>query len=488
MRLRLRTVLLATVLVLTGCASEPALPTLPPDVEPKDQGVTWKGCDQGFECAEITAPLDWTENTGEFISLKLMRPLGSDQLEPILLNPGGPGSSAISWMRDNFENIGSDWFRDNYQAIAFDPRGVGESTAVFCSDPALKDNVLYGISEFPFGSAEDVAASERAAAEFAASCQVSGPSVSYFSTQQTARDMDLIRELLGQTSLNYLGFSYGTELGATYIALFPQNVGKFVLDGAVDPTMDSNTKLLGQVIGFDKALRAYLADCLRQDFCPFTSDVESAMNQISGFMQAREVTPLPTDDEERELGISATLAGIIVTLYAEASWRYLSQAFDAAFQGDGSIFLLLADFYNDRNPNGGYLTNINEANAAIRCADEATKPVGPDLTAEIIAASKVFGKYFAYPAEDCIGWPSGRGVQELDFRQQLDTAPIVIGTTGDPATPYSQAVTLAELLGGKLLTLEGEGHTAYGDNGCIDSLVDSYLAGGDLGTGNLTCF
>jgi pimeloyl-ACP methyl ester carboxylesterase len=391
-------------------------------------------------------------------------------------------------MRDSYQTIGTDWLRSNFQVVTFDPRGVGESTAVQCSDDELKDEVLYGISEFEFGSDEDIEYAEQAMADFAASCQETGPSVGYFNTQQTARDMELMRQLLGAEKLDYLGFSYGTEIGASFIALFPQSVGRFVLDGAVDPTMDPETKLIGQMRGFDNALRAYLEDCLTDLFCPFEGDVDSALEQISDFMLARESEPLPTDDN-RELGISATLAGVIVTLYSEQSWVYLSQAFEEAFAGDGTTFLWLADFYNDRDPGGGYLTNINEANYAINCADDSQFGVSEKKSKEIMAASPVFGKYFSYPVDSCIGWPNGIGLQDLDYAQTLEIGPLVIGTTGDPATPYEQAVSLAQLLDrAKLLTLEGEGHTAYGQNSCIDTLVDTYLSGGELGSGDLTCF
>jgi pimeloyl-ACP methyl ester carboxylesterase len=268
--------------------------------------------------------------------------------------------------------------------------------------------------------------------------------------------------------------------------LFPDRVGKFVLDGATDPTIDPGSQLLGQVKGFDKALRAYLTACIPQQACPFTGDVDSAMNVIASFLQARETVPLPTDSE-RTLGIQPAIAGMIVTLYSQQSWAYLSQAFDGAFDGDGTIFMLLADFYNDRNPDGGYISNINEANYAISCVDRAVQPARKDLTTEITEASVVFGRYFSYPDISCTGWPAGIGMQNLNFEVELANQPMIVGTTGDPATPYEQAQKLAELLGGKLLTLQGEGHTAYGSTGCVNSLVDAYLEGTDLGTGNLNC-
>lgn len=486
--MRLRSLAVISLLFLTGCTAEVAVPQLEPGSEPKEQTIAWEKCYESFECATVAAPVDWTEDTGEFLAIRLMRKEGTADREPILVNPGGPGSSTIAWMRDGYETLGTSWLRENFQVVGFDPRGVGESTAVRCSDLDLKDKLLYSQSEFEYASEEDVAAATELMGQFAASCQEQGPSVGYFNTQQTARDMDLIRQLLGSEKLNYIGFSYGTELGATYAALFPDRVGKFVLDGAVDPTKDPGEKLLGQVRGFDQALRAYLADCLASTYCPFDGDVESAMAQIADFLQDRETSTLPTDSD-RELGISATLAGIIVTLYSEQSWPYLSQAFDFAFSGDGSIFLFLADFYNDRDPDGGYLSNINEANYAINCADSSLMPEGRDVTAEILEASPVFGRYFAYPDVSCEGWPDGLGMQQLDYSVPLSGMPLVVGTTGDPATPYDQAVSLAELLdGARLITLEGEGHTAYGDNSCVNNLVDLYLEGVDLGEAELTCF
>ena len=487
--MRLRALLLLPLLLLTSCTAAEQVAVLEPGQEPQEQVLTWDTCNEVFECAFIAAPLDWASETGESITISLMRLAGTADREPILINPGGPGSSAINWMRDGYEFIGSDWFRENFQVIAFDPRGVGASTPVTCSDQDLKDELLYSNSGYEYGSEQDLVVSEALMLEFAESCQTRGPSTAYFNTQQAARDMDLIRGLLGMEELNYLGFSYGTELGANYAALFPDRVGKFVLDGAVDPTMDSSTKLLGQIRGFDGALRAYLTACLDTPaYCPFEGDIDSAMARIAGFLQAREIRPLETTID-RELGISAALAGMIVTLYSQDSWIYLSQAFDEAFNGDGTFFVYLADFYNDRDPDGGYISNINEANFAINCADNSVTRAGPDLDQEIREASVVFGRYFAGPDISCTGWPEGIGMQSLDFSVPLANSPIVIGTTGDPATPYQQAVSLAEILdGAKLLTLKGEGHTAYGDNSCIDSLVDAYLKGQDLGEGDLTCF
>lgn len=488
--MRISSLLTASVLLLTGCVAE----VLPSPLEQvsqgtafEDQQISWVSCQEKFECATVAAPLDWSGGSEEVISISLIRRSGLQDKPAMLINPGGPGSSGISYLADSYDSIGTDFLRTNFQLIGFDPRGVGQTEPVTCESDALKDKLLYDHVPFKFGTQEYLDYSNEVYLDFAKSCQVTGFSSAYFNTQQVARDMDLIRAVLGEQSLNYLGFSYGTELGANYAALFPDRVGLMVLDGAVDPTLDPNTTLLGQIQGFDNALNAYLSDCLAQSFCPFETDLETARERIAKFLRAREIKPLPTF-EDRELSLQAAIAGIIVTLYSQESWQYLSQAFDEAFEGNGSTFLLLADFYNDRNPNGGYLSNITEANYAIACSDDAIWSELPDLGTELAAASSVFGRYFASDESSCQGWPEGIGMEKLDFTVALSNGPLVVGTTGDPATPYQQAVALSELLdGARLVTFEGEGHTAYGSNACVNSLVDKYLSNGELSSENLTC-
>lgn len=478
------------LLVLTGC-TEASTPSpseqIQSGVDFYDQEITWSDCDSGFECAIVAAPLDWLNPGQEVLSVALIRKAGTEDLTPMLVNPGGPGSSGVSYLVDGYETLGTSYLRSNFQLIGFDPRGVGKTSPVTCSSDEAKDRLLYEHVPHPFGSPEYIEYARLVSNGFAKSCQSQEFSTAYFNTQQTARDMDLIRAVFGLESLNYLGFSYGTQLGASYAALFPERVGLMVLDGAVDPTIDPSTKLVGQIKGFDKALEAYLEDCLKQSFCPFQGDVETAKSKIANFLLAREASALPTFDE-RGLALQAAIAGIIVTLYSQESWQFLSQAFDEAFDGNGSTFLLLADFYNDRDPEGGYLSNITEANYAISCSDDWLWPEVPNVSAQVIEASPVFGRYFASDDFGCVGWPQGIGMQKLDYTIPLANGPLIVGTTGDPATPYSQAVALSELLdGATLLTLEGEGHTAYGSNSCINEQVDRFLSGENLGPNPKVC-
>ena len=490
--MRLRAIILASTLLLTGCV--PAVQTdavqkLQTGLDPLAQTIAWEACDEGFECADVAAPLDWLTEGEDFVSIALIRKTGTDALPPLLINPGGPGSSAVNWLRDGYLDIGSETLRSTFQLVAFDPRGVEHSDGVTCTDIALKDRVYYEQSPSVFGSEEDLEWSSKALQDFAASCQTVGFNTAYFNTQQTARDLEMLRVLLGMDSLDYLGFSYGTELGSTYAALFSDKVGKMVLDGAVDPTLSAGQTLVSQIAGFENALRNYLTDCLTFATCPFQGSVDDGIVQISSFLRAREIKPIPTDFG-RELGLSPSIAGILAALYSKDSWPYLTQAFAESFSGNGSTMLLLADFYNDRDTNAGsYLSNINEANVAISCADDrVSEAEGAEVDKLIVQESLIFGKYFQYSSLGCTGWPEGIGQIPLDYTKKLAYGPLVVGTTNDPATPYSQAVSLSKLLDGAiLLTFNGEGHTAYGSNACVDALVESYLMGEDLGSQSITC-
>ena len=488
--MRLSALALTVLLVLSGCTAPAPTPVeqIQAGVDFSEQQISWRACDAGFECSAVAVPLDHLNPNDQIFEIALIRKSGTQNLSPLLINPGGPGASGVDYLRDNYDAVGTQNLRENFQLIGFDPRGVGKSAPVVCSDTDLKDRVYYDESGFLLGSEQDLEISKDWLTRFAASCQDTGFDVGYFNTQQAARDLDLIRSALGLEKLDYLGFSYGTELGATYIALFPDRVGRFVLDGAVDPTLSAGESTVNQVAGFDRAFRTYLADCLDQQTCPFAGTVDDALKRVDRLLVELQTTKLETQ-YDREVGLTVALYGIFAALYSQTSWPYLTQAFEEAFQGDGSTLLLLADFYNDKDPEGGYLSNIAQANTAINCADERTAPEDFDAVKQAASsASAVFGKYFAYPELSCLGWPEGKSMVELDYTVNLDIGPLVIGTTGDPATPYEQAVSLAKLLSkATLLTFQGEGHTAYGSDDCVNEYVEEYLLGGNLTTSELRC-
>ena len=478
-------------LTLSGCsvvvdAVKPR-PTPPPSLDETSvyqQQLEWNGCGENLECASVWAPANWLDFSEGLISLQIARDPAGAGLPPLFVNPGGPGVSGSGWLDLSYAGVGTIDLRRNYQLMAFDPRGTGESTPVTCGGKELKDELLYSVSPHAYGSPADLARSEALLSEFAASC-LTGTAIdpALLNTQQAARDLDLWRQLLGREQLDYLGYSYGTELGATYAAMFPERVGRMVLDGAVDVTLTPEQLLLSQLDGFERAFRAYLTDCLNQAECPFYGSVEDATVQAATLLESLDQNPAPSQDG-RELSIGSGLTGVIAALYSDLSWPYLSTAFEQLVEGDGSVMLLLADFYNDRGENG-YTSNLFEANLAISCADSRISDdpqLVEALNDEITAASPLFGRFFTNPQLGCQGWPAARGLVELDYTQPLANAPLIVGTTGDPATPYQGAVALHELFDrSHLLTYEGEGHTAYaGNSTCVDTVVDDYL----LGVGN----
>ncbi|MFM1784233.1 MAG: hypothetical protein RLZZ579_510 [Actinomycetota bacterium] len=501
--MRLRAAALAAVLLLTGCVpiesnseTKPSFitpPTTPTTVaEYYDQELIWQKCYQDFECAYAMAPLNWSDVNEKFIQLALIKKDSENTDEILLVNPGGPGVSAVTWVKDGYASLGTANLKRAFDIVTWDPRGVGDSSAVRCSDDALKDEYLYGQPVGGLNSDADIEAATAVYKNLIKNCVAgTGELISFVGTDQSARDMDLIRALLGQAKLNYLGYSYGTELGAKYLALFPENADRFVLDGAVDPTLDDIQTQLLQAEGFEKAFSNYLENCLEQSDCPFEGPLANAKSQVAKFLLEREVTTMPTEIEGRELGVWGALTGIVAALYSEVSWPVLTDALRKAFDGDGSDLLFLADFYNDRYIDYGYMTNLTEANLAISCADARDIEGKYDLdeiNAQILRLAPTFGRYFETSDVGCEDWPETPALVEYDYRVDLSLAALVIGTTGDPATPYEQAGNLVELLGdARLMTFEGEGHTAYPGSTCVNRAVEEFLIESKVSSSNITC-
>jgi pimeloyl-ACP methyl ester carboxylesterase len=454
-----------------------------------EQKVDWRPCAKRTFCADIIVPMDWANPAGETISIATAyrraenaKPIGS-----LLFNPGGPGSSGYDWMADSIDYIGTPELRANYNIVGFDPRGVQNSApAIKCLSSSEMDQFLYGDSEELIGSPADIAETRATMKDFIAKCKINtGPLLQYVDTVSAAKDLDIIRALMGDKKLNYLGFSYGTYLGATYAALYPTKVGRMVLDGAIDPTAPDSEGRLKQLVGFESALKAFLADCLKSRDCPFSGPVEKALRAVQGFLYTLETDPLPTDGD-RKLTIWAAISGLIQPLYSEDLWPELSNAFTEAGNGEGTAFLALADAYNERADDGTYQSNATEANIAISCLDSRSPSDKKSMAAEnkrIMAASPILGRYWLDGALGCEQWPYPVAKHPKSYAANGSGPILVIGTTGDPATPYSQAVSLARdvLENGHLLTYRGEGHTAYGrSNQCVENAVDNYLIKGKI--------
>lgn len=488
----------AMSLVLAGCSTSPS-PRPSESVAPElqsyyGQAVDWQPCDSTFECTSITAPLDWANPSASSIKLALIRHKSTGTAEgSLLVNPGGPGGSGVNFVRDSLDYAVSTNLERHYDIVGFDPRGVGASTSVKCLDAAEMDTFLYGILPGVRGSDSWVAEATASQQSFADACGAnSGDLLKFVDTQSAARDLDLIRAVLGDAKLNYLGYSYGTYLGASYAELYPAKVGRMVLDGVLDPAVSNTEVNIAQAQGFEKQLRAYLKDCLGTSLCPFAGQsVDQAMSTIRKVLDQLDANPIRSKDG-RQLGADALLTAIVYPLYSPTSWQYLSTMFAALQQGDVSVAFQLADAYNGRNADGTYSDNSTEAFKAINCLDysyDASPQAMAEQRAQLEAAAPVIGTYFAYGDIGCSVWPSQSTHQRGPVTAAGSNTIVVVGTTGDPATPYQWAVSLSkELQNATLITYDGNGHTAYNkSNACVNDAVDAYFVDGTVPAAGLTC-
>ena len=407
-------------------------------------------------------------------------PASGARVGSLVVNPGGPGAPGTSYAA-----AGGAVFREPllqaFDIVGFDPRGTGRSAPVDC----LSDSELdaYLSSDPTPDDAAEVADYKASVLSYGAKCVASsGPVLGHVTTIEAARDMDVLRSALGEEKLTYLGASYGTKLGATYAELFPDKVGRLVLDGAVDVSLDSTTMAIDQAAGFETALRAYVQNCLDStDNCFLGDTVDEGLTTITDLLASIEEEPLPADD--RELTVGNAFYGIVTPLYNRDYWFLLSTALASALEGKGSALMQLADAYASRSSDGSYADNSTEANYAINCLDDPTSvPFGkvPSLFPAFEEASPTFGRIFAWAMTGCRGVEVTSSEEPLDIRGEGAAPILVLGTTRDPATPMKWAEALsAQLESGVLVERDGDGHTAYNsDNACIDAIVEDYLIDG----------
>ena len=467
-------------------------------VTPKDlfsQTPNWSVCEGGvFQCATVQVPVSWAEPKGKTLGLALIRKVTNKSIGSLVLNPGGPGGSGYDFLKNNWADIGTNELRSAYTYVSFDPRGVSRSAGVKCLNSKDTDHLLYDSNNAELGSAEDLKIQRTEIKKFVAACEKNtGAVLANLDTVSAAKDLEVIRGALGESKLNYLGFSYGTFLGTTYAALFPEKVGRFVLDGAIDPRVSDEQQSVNQLSGFDIALNNYLKDCVDNNIdCPFKGNFWSAKAEVKQFLLKMEKKSLPTSTD-RELTIASATTGLIMALYSDTYWPYLSHAFAEAKTGDGTTFLSLADFYNDRQGDGSYSGNSFEANVAINCLDSrasATPEAMAKQNARLLAAAPILGRYWQNGALLCDQWPYPVASRPDSYAAKGAPTILVVGTTGDPATPYEQSVDLAHqvLADGFLITFKGEGHTAYGrSNECVSSAVDGFLINGKIPSKEPVC-
>jgi pimeloyl-ACP methyl ester carboxylesterase len=342
------------------------------------------------------------------------------------------------------------------------------------------------------GSDEWIAALVSSTKKFGARClELTGPLLGLVDTPSAARDMDMLRAILGDKKLNYLGYSYGTLLGQVYADLFPDKTGRLVLDGVVDPAADDFEGTAAQAQGFESALRAFLADCLTAKDCPFSGTTDQAMTEIRGILDSLDKSPISNKDG-RQLGSSTMFTAIILPLYSKVTWHYLRELFTSVMVGDASTAFLLADSYNSRTLEGTYSDNQTEAFISISCLSAHGDGNIEQMrfeAAELKKLAPVFGPQMSYGGTGCPNWsvPATRDRGAITAPGSSDI--LLVGTTNDPATPYKWAKAVAAaLVHGHLVTYTGEGHTAYNhSNACIKDTVDSYLVDGVVPASDPNC-
>lgn len=484
-------------IALSGCtfASGPSSTTSTPltgDVDAAlkpfySQTLEWTACHTRMLCATAKAPLDWSDPGGESIDLAMIRSTASGSRQgSLFVNPGGPGASGVDMLANGASAAVDQTLAEHFDIVSWDPRGVGASTAISCGTSSQLDDFFFGIANGDVGSSgwwNDVLGNEK---QFAQRCeQGSGDLVAHVDSVSSARDLDMMRALVGDAKLNYLGYSYGTFLGSVYAQTFPQNTGHLVLDGAVDPAQDYLEGAVVQAQGFESALRAYLTSCIGTQGCPFSGSVDDAMADIRDVLTRLDESPLRASDG-RELGGATMATAIILPLYSESNWDYLDQLFTSVAKGDPSVAFALADSYYERDSDGSYSSNLIEAFFAIGCLDsgqaESVEQLASDAAA-IDEAAPYLGRWLgplsgnSYSGNACAVWPAPAVIQPGPITAAGSAPILVIGTTNDPATPYRNAQSLAsQLENGHLVTYTGEGHTAYnGSSSCVNDTVDEYF-------------
>lgn len=450
-----------------------------------DQKVRWTNCGSA-DCAKITVPLDYSDPQGPTIKLAMTRvPATGDKIGSLFVNPGGPGGSAVDYAR-SADYIVTPELRKHFDIVGVDPRGVGSSDPVQCMSDREQD-LLGAADGTPDSPQEEQQVIDLALIPGEECAKNASPLFEHVGTVDAARDMDVARAAVGDDTLSYLGKSYGTMLGATYAELFPERVGRMVLDGVLpaDLTMEQVTK--GQADAFEVAVRDFAKYCLGKGDCPVTGSVDDAVKQLQSWLAGLDANPLPgRSGESRDLNEALATYAVLANLYFPGyDYPRLLDALSQAMEGkDPSRMFEILDARISRGPDGRYVDNSGQAFYAVSCLDRPFEGTVDDikrLAQEWKASAPTFGPALAWGMLPCKDWPAD--TERITSTVAKGSNPIlVVSTRKDPATPYQWGVQLAQTLdNGHLVTYEGTGHTAYHEGSqCIDTTVDDYLLKGTV--------
>jgi pimeloyl-ACP methyl ester carboxylesterase len=483
------------VAAVTGFAAQPSSAAVAAAADLSGftgQRITWRGCGD-LECGRLTVPLDYSRPSGTTITLALSRALhtGSTSKGSLVVNPGGPGASGTSFAGYVASGV-TPAVSAEFDIIGFDPRGVDASAPVKCLTGPQTTRWL--LTDATPDTPAEIATLVSRSKGVSDGCLKYSPTLArHLGSENTVRDMDILRSALGDDQLNFLGYSYGTYFGAKYAAAFPDRVGRFVLDGAVDPQLDGMQVSRGQSTGFQRAISRFAADCPRHNGCTVGESRAAVLHFINHLLAGLDQHPMRAAGHG-PLHQSQALSALFLSMYSPDSWSNLRAALAAAKRGDGSGLLELANISADRTGTNKYASNQNSSFYAISCWDFPATPASPGLAAAAASWSKgvavpEMARAMSWGNAPCSYWFDHSTTAPAPASSTTRTPLVVVGTTFDPATPYAWSQALAsQLPTSTLLTYVGDGHTAFGNSSpCVQRAVDTYLLTGTVPADGLRC-
>jgi pimeloyl-ACP methyl ester carboxylesterase len=450
--------------------------TAAPNAEPLTYSIAWEAIDDRTDRGRITVPVDYSDPQGPTMELEVARheALADQRIGVLATNNGGPGAAASTMARN-----ATSWFpaeiTDRFDIVSWDPRGTGQSGgSVDCIDSDEYDRFYAAVDLTPEDEAERQIVVDLAEV-FATRCVERVADLVAIGTNNTARDLDAIRQALGEDQLSYFGFSYGSELGGVWTTMFPTTVRAAVFDGATDPTATSIERARDQWIGFEAALDTFLAACSANRDCAFHNDGD-AEGAFDALMAQLDASPLPSADGRAAVNRDVATTAVVQSMYSDRYWPALERALEDATAGDGAGLLALNDAYYQRQPDGSY-SNLIESFQAISCMDDPERPSVEESDEEAAQLIGVAPRLFPYEtgSYSCTFFPAPPDPR-IDITG-IGAGPIVvIGTTGDPSTPLASSRAMADSLeDGRFVIVEANQHTGYGVNQCVNDIVEEYL-------------
>jgi pimeloyl-ACP methyl ester carboxylesterase len=431
----------------------------------------------GAECGMLSVPVDYSKPDGDVAQIAMIRFKATGQkIGSLVVNPGGPGESGVEAAASMASTLPPS-VRERFDLVGFDPRGVANSTpAVWCNSDADNDRLRADPTvEYTQAGVDHI---EKENKEFVQRCEdkMGKEFLANSGTANVAKDLDAIRAGLGDEKLTYLGYSYGTRIGALYAEAYPDKVRAMILDGAVDPNADQIEEEIRQAAAFQKAFDNFAADCASSPDCPLGTDPAKAVDVYKSLVDPLVEHPAETKDP-RGLSYNDAIVGTILPLYSPSLWRHLTQALSELRDGTGDTMLAMADLYMGRDANGHY-NNSTDVRVAVNCMDkphitDRAKVVDEDRRAREAAPFMSYGEFTGLaPLDTCAYWPVPATGDQHEINVKGLPPILVVSTTNDPATPYKAGVDLARQLGGTLVTFAGTQHTVvFQGNPCIDDIA-----------------